>query len=100
MIAAGLLRMPFRVFMRYDGLSAVLSTLMWLGAGYYFGSLIERGLHTMVLVISILTPVLMISGVLLIGHKISREEDRIEAESENENELFSGYTDENSAYGN
>ncbi len=88
MIAAGLLRMSFRVFARYDGLSALISTLFWLSAGFYFGSLIERGLHTLLFIFSVLTPVLMITGVLLIRHKIACEEKCIDAQEQSEQAVY------------
>lgn len=100
MIAAGLLRMPFRIFVRYDGLSALISTLFWLSAGFYFGSLIERGLHTLLFVFSVLTPVLMISGVLLIRHKIACEEKRIELMEQSRHDSFSEPVVDTEAYGN
>lgn len=100
MIAAGLLRMPFRIFARYDGLSALISTVFWLSAGFYFGSLIERGLHTLLFIFSILTPVLMLSGVLFIRHKIACEERRIEAQSKSEYEAFADIAVHSEALGN
>lgn len=100
MIAAGLLRMPFGIFARYDGFSALISTLFWLSAGFYFGSLIERGLHTLLFVFSVLTPVLMISGVLFIRHKISCEERCIEDMEKASGGEFSPHDVETEAYGN
>lgn len=100
MIAAGLLRMPFRIFARYDGLSAVISTLFWLSAGFYFGSLFERGLHALLAVFSILTPMLMVSGVFLIRQRISCEERRIDAQEALEQADFSTRPYDHEAFGN
>lgn len=83
MIAAGFLRMPFRVFALYDGLGAVVSTFFWLGAGYFFGSLLERGLSTLVLIMSIVGPIVFVFGAFVITRKIAREE-----------RCMTGYTDE------
>ncbi len=83
MIAAGFLRMPFRVYSFYDGLAAVISTFFWLSAGYFFGNLLERGLSTIVLALSILGPIVFVSGAFVITRKIAREE-----------RTMTGYTDE------
>ena len=100
MIAAGLLRMPLRIFARYDGLSALISTVLWLSAGYYFGSLIERGLHALLALFSVLTPLLMVTGVLLIRHRISCEERRINAQEALEQPDFSTMPCEQETFGN
>lgn len=99
MIAAGILRMPFKTFAFYDGLSAIISTFFWLFAGYYFGTLLEQGLHTLVFIFSIITPLLLITGFILINHKISREEKRIDDYCSQNEVSFEEYSNWK-AYGN
>lgn len=57
MIAAGILRMPFRLFALYDGLAASLSTVAWIGLGYFWGDMLASGLPVMGKVAAIATPI-------------------------------------------
>ncbi|HHU37324.1 MAG TPA: DedA family protein [Treponema sp.] len=100
MIAAGILRMPFKTFALYDGLAAVISTFFWLFAGYYFGSLLEQGLHTLVFIFSVITPLLLIAGFFIINHKISREEKLIDQQTSKEEHFFNEASSDMTAYGN
>lgn len=84
MIAAGFLRMPFRVYAFWDGLSAVFATTIWLTAGYFFGNALQNGMSSIMLVISILTPICLVLGTLFINHKIACEERRLVAQMDPE----------------
>ena len=88
MIAAGFLRMPLRIFAFYDGLAAAISTVLWLFVGYFFGSLLQQGLHTVVFVMSIVGPLFFIGGAWVITRKIAREERAMTNYSD---ELFARY---------
>lgn len=57
MIAAGILRMPFRLFAFYDGLAATISTAAWLGLGYFWGDMLSSGLPFIGKVAAVATPI-------------------------------------------
>lgn len=79
MIAAGLLRMPFRTFALYDGLSAVVSCALWLGIGYYWRALFvnELNVDTMGRFFALAAPLFVIFGGALIYRVVSRDFRRI-----------------------
>jgi len=64
MIAAGMLHMPFRLFALYDGLAATLSTVFWLGLGFFWGDMLASGLSIFGKVAAIATP---IGAVAILG---------------------------------
>jgi membrane protein DedA with SNARE-associated domain len=64
MIAAGMLRMPFKYFVLYDGLAAVGATAIWLSLGYFWGDIINAGMSTLATVLAMLAPLAL--GVVIV----------------------------------
>lgn len=81
MIAAGILRMPFRLFALYDGLAATISTAAWLGLGYFWGDMLASGLPVMGKVAAIATPI-GAAGILAVFYlRIKKSYKKFELET-------------------
>jgi membrane protein DedA with SNARE-associated domain len=78
MIAAGILRMDFLNYCRNDGLAALITTTVWLALGYYFGSLLQVGLNSLVSVLSICSILFILLGGFFAMRLINAEERRMD----------------------
>jgi membrane protein DedA with SNARE-associated domain len=71
-IAAGILRMPFLSFLRYNSLAAALSTVLWLGVGYFGRGFVLSRLADMGTFFAVLAPIAIIVVLLLAYFRLKK----------------------------
>jgi membrane protein DedA with SNARE-associated domain len=80
--SAGTLHLPYRVFLFYDGLAALLSVPLIVGAVYYFGDNLDQVVHSIqrfehgVLLVIAVVMVLMLGKWYVTHRKLRREEQQ------------------------
>ncbi|MBU0928585.1 MAG: DedA family protein [Spirochaetes bacterium] len=83
MIAAGILRMPFRLFALYDGLAAVVSTCVWLSLGYFWGDVLGSDVSALGTAFAVVAPIALVVAMTLAYRKVRKTYSRMcEAETE------------------
>jgi membrane-associated protein len=80
-LSAGLLRMPLKRFIAYDGMALLLAAPAWLGVGFALGAQFDEHVGSIGRVIAFLAPVAIIAGALLVVRSVKADRVRSEAEA-------------------